>query len=205
MEGPEWTVEPPGSETAIVDELTRLALAAGDGDRQALASFVRASQVEVWRLCAHLVDRGSADDLTQEVYLRAVPALARFRGDSSARTWLLTIARRTCADSLRRTIRQRRLQERIRSTVLAEESFEPDPASTYSDGLDGLIDHLVDERRSAFVMTQLLGLSYSETAEICGVPVGTIRSRVSRARADLLRLIGDMDTDSGTDTGLAAE
>ena len=182
-----------------MDELTRLALAAGDGDRQALASFVRASQVEVWRLCAHLVDRGSADDLTQEVYLRAVPALARFRGDSSARTWLLTIARRTCADSLRRTIRQRRLAERVRNVTSGDDLIEPDHAATYDDGLDGLIDHLVEERRSAFVMTQLLGLSYGETAEICGVPVGTIRSRVSRARADLLRQLGD------SAPGLAAE
>lgn len=178
-----------------MDELTRLALAAGDGDRQALASFVRASQVEVWRLSAHLVDRGSADDLTQEVYLRAVPALARFRGDSSARTWLLTIVRRTCADSLRRTIRQRRLAERVRSVTSSDELLEPDHAASYEDGLDGLIDHLVEERRSAFVMTQLLGLSYSETAEICGVPVGTIRSRVSRARADLLRRLGEAETD----------
>jgi len=183
----------------MVDELTRLALAAGDGDRQALANFVRASQVEVWRLCAHLVDRGSADDLTQEVYLRAVPALARFRGDSSARTWLLTIARRTCADSLRRTIRQRRLAERLRSTTVADELIEPDPAAAYDDVLDGLVDQLVEERRSAFVMTQLLGLSYAETAEICGVPVGTIRSRVSRARNDLLRQIAD------TQTGLTAD
>ena len=182
-----------------MDELTRLALAAGDGDRQALASFVRASQVEVWRLCAHLVDRGSSDDLTQEVYLRAVPALARFRGDSSARTWLLTIARRTCADSLRRTIRQRRLMERVKSTTTAEESMEADHATTSSTGLDELVDHLVEERRSAFVMTQMLGLSYGETAEICGVPVGTIRSRVSRARADLLRQLHEGASDSAVE------
>ncbi|MHB1137487.1 MAG: sigma-70 family RNA polymerase sigma factor [Microthrixaceae bacterium] len=173
-----------------MDELTRLALAAGDGDRQALASFVRASQVEVWRLCAHLVDRGAADDLTQEVYLRAVPALSRFRGDSSARTWLLTIARRTCADALRRTIRQRRLLDRVKHATTHDDVFEPDVSAQVS-GLDDLVDQLSEERRSAFVMTQLLGLSYGETAEICGVPVGTIRSRVSRARADLLRLLED--------------
>ncbi len=183
-----------GGETGTVDELTRLALAAGDGDRQALASFVRASQVEVWRLCAHLVDRGAADDLTQEVYLRAVPALSRFRGDSSARTWLLTIARRTCADSLRRTIRQRRLMERVKHSTPTDDALEPDAAAHVS-GLDDLVDQLAEERRSAFVMTQLLGLSYGETAEICGVPVGTIRSRVSRARADLLRLLDDEQSD----------
>ena len=181
-----------------MDELTRLALAAGDGDRQALASFVRASQVEVWRLCAHLVDRGAADDLTQEVYLRAVPALARFRGDSSARTWLLTITRRTCADSLRRTIRQRRLMERVKHSTAADDVTEPDVAQ-HVNGLDDLVDQLSEERRSAFVMTQLLGLSYGETAEICGVPVGTIRSRVARARADLLRHLEQSSSDSAAE------
>lgn len=178
-----------------MDDLTRLALAAGDGDRQALASFVRASQGEVWRLCAHLVDRASADDLTQEVYLRAVPALARFRGDSSARTWLLTIARRTCADALRRTIRQRRLAERLRSTTTEDQLVTHGDAGSASHDLGDLVLSLDLDRRSAFVMTQLLGMSYAEVAEVCDVPVGTIRSRVSRARADLLDALGDKERD----------
>jgi RNA polymerase sigma-70 factor (ECF subfamily) len=182
-----------------VDDLTRLALAAGDGDRQALASFVRASQGEVWRLCAHLVDRQSADDLTQEVYLRAVPALARFRGDSSARTWLLTIARRTCADSLRRTIRQRRLSERLRTTFTEDEVLTAGDAGSAGQELDGLVAGLDLDRRTAFVMTQLLGMSYAEVAQVCDVPVGTIRSRVSRARADLVAALGEGDLDVAAD------
>lgn len=175
-------------ETGVVDELTRLALAAGGGDRVALASFVRVSQAEVWRLCAHLVDRGAADDLTQEVYLRAVPALERFRGESSARTWLLTIARRTCADALRRRIRQRRLTERVTSLAHEETSPHDEPASGGSE-LDDLVAALTPDRRAAFVMTQLLGLSYAEAAEVAGVPIGTIRSRVARAREDLLGML----------------
>lgn len=182
-----------------MDDLTRLALAAGDGDRQALASFVRASQGEVWRLCAHLVDRQSADDLTQEVYLRAVPALARFRGDSSARTWLLTIARRTCADSLRRTVRQRRLSERLRAVTTEEQLLTPGDAGSAGQELDGLVAGLDLDRRTAFVMTQLLGMSYAEVAQVCDVPVGTIRSRVSRARADLLAALGEGDLDAAAD------
>lgn len=182
-----------------MDDLTRLALAAGDGDRQALASFVRASQGEVWRLCAHLVDRQSADDLTQEVYLRAVPALARFRGDSSARTWLLTIARRTCADALRRTIRQRRLSERLGALTTEEQLLTPGDAGSAGQELDGLVAGLDLDRRAAFVMTQLLGMSYAEVAQVCDVPVGTIRSRVSRARADLLAALGEGDLDVAAD------
>src|SRR5688500_16196676 len=90
-----------GRHHGAVDELTRLALAAGGGDRVALAAFVRGTQADVWRLCAALVDPGAADDLTQDTYIRALGAVARFRGDSSARTWLLGIARRACADAIR--------------------------------------------------------------------------------------------------------
>ncbi|HEX7135419.1 MAG TPA: sigma factor, partial [Iamia sp.] len=62
-----------------MDALTRLALEARDGDEVSLAGFVRASQADVRRLAAHLVDPQSADDVTQEVYVRAIPALARYR------------------------------------------------------------------------------------------------------------------------------
>ena len=75
----------PNGRTGI-DELTELLLAAQDGDRFALSAWIKRSQGEVWRLCAQLVSRELADDVTQEVYLRAYRALPAFRGDSSART-----------------------------------------------------------------------------------------------------------------------
>ena len=96
-----------------VDDLTALARAAAEGDRVATTAFVRRTQPEVWRVCARLGDRADADDLTQEVYLRALPALARFRGDASARTWLLQIARHVCADHVRRSTRRRALVGRL--------------------------------------------------------------------------------------------
>ena len=177
-----------------MDELTRLALAAGDGDRRALAAFVRASQVEVWRLCAHLVDPDAADDLTQEVYERAVPALRRFRGESSARTWLLTITRRTCADHLRRVVRRRRLLERVAATTTESDALVPDVGDVVAgDDIDALVSTLDPDRRTAFVLTQVLGLSYAEAAEVSRVPIGTIRSRVTRARAELLERLRVLD------------
>src|SRR3712207_9055802 len=90
-----------------VDDLERLAAAAVDGDPLAAAALVRATQSDVWRLCAALGDRQSADDLTQETYLRAFGALHRFEGRSSLRTWLLAIARRVCADAVRSRRRRR--------------------------------------------------------------------------------------------------
>jgi RNA polymerase sigma-70 factor, ECF subfamily len=166
-----------------MEELTALALAAGAGDRVALASFVRRTQADVWRFCAHVNGRAEADDLTQETYLRAIPALARFEARSSARSWLLSIARRTCADSVRRTVRRRRLVEQV-SIELGSESV---PAPSAEIDLTLVLAGLDPDRRMAFVLTQVLGMSYSEAAEACACPIGTIRSRVARAREDLMR------------------
>jgi RNA polymerase sigma-70 factor, ECF subfamily len=174
-----------------MDELTRLLRAAQGGDRLALAAFIRTSQAEVWRLCAYLVDRQAADDLTQEVYLRAWTALPGWRGEASARTWLLAIARRTCARAVRRRVWP--LMAPITPAV-GDHGHLPDPAEEVL--LTQLIAGLDSQRRVAFVLTQLLGLSYAEAAEVCGCPVGTIRSRVARARGDL--------TNQLRDSGLAA-
>jgi RNA polymerase sigma-70 factor, ECF subfamily len=167
-----------------MDELTRLALAAGGGDQLSLAAFVRRTQPEVWRLCARLGHRDAADDLTQEVYLRAIPALATFRGDASARTWLLQVARHVCADHVRRRTRGRALIDRL--VQRSDPGDAVTPARTGELELDEAVARLDPDRRAAFVLTQVLGLSYAEAAEVCGVPIGTIRSRVARARTDLV-------------------
>ncbi|GIJ29240.1 RNA polymerase sigma factor [Micromonospora qiuiae] len=170
------------------NDATRWALAARDGDPTAQAAFVRATQVEVWRFAAALVDPDSADDLTQETYLRAFRALPAFEGRSSARTWLLGIARRTCADHLRTVVRRRRLDQRLTAQAHTDVPH-PDPAASL--GAADLVRRLPAERRGAFVLTQLLGLSYAEAAAVEKVPVGTIRSRVARARAELVDSIGE--------------
>lgn len=178
-------------EDGAMDDLSRLAVAAGAGDRAALGAFVRRSQGEVWRLCAYLVDAQTADDLAQETYLRALPALSGFRADGSARTWLLSIARRTCADALRRRVRHRALVDRLARQPSPAVSAGPEDAVA----LDALLGGLDDQRRAAFVLTQVLGLSYAEAGEVCACPVGTIRSRVARARIDLVsEITGEQST-----------
>lgn len=175
-----------------MDELTRLALAARDGDRTAFASFVRRSQGEVWRFVASLAGVTEADDVTQDVFVRAWQSLGRFRGDSSARTWIYVIARRACADSVRRRARRRRLGGRLESVAAVTTTDAPDSAG--GQALEELVHGLDPERREAFVLTQVLGCSYGEAAEVCDVPVGTIRSRVARARADLVAALHEAET-----------
>ncbi|MFZ4520001.1 MAG: sigma-70 family RNA polymerase sigma factor [Microthrixaceae bacterium] len=163
----------------MTDHLTLLALAAAQGDDRALADLVRLTQDRVRRLCAHLGSVADADDLTQETYLRALRTLPGFRGDAPVEVWLLSIARHVCADHVRRKMRRgaidRRLAEREQPTL-------PD----HSGDVWALVDGLDADQREAFVLTQVLGLSYQEAAEVCGCPIGTIRSRVARARVAIL-------------------
>jgi len=170
-----------------VDDVTAHALRARRGDAVAAAEFVRLTQADVWRLCAHLGSRNAADDLTQETYARAFAALHRYAGRSSARTWLLSIARRACADAVRQAVR-------VRALPAARERTEADPAEAVTSR--ALLETLDAERREAFVLTQLVGLSYAEAADVCGCPVGTIRSRVARARSEL---VGRFGQDEGRD------
>jgi RNA polymerase sigma-70 factor (ECF subfamily) len=173
------------------DELTQVALRARRGDADAAAAFVRATQADVWRLCAHLGSPAQADDLTQDTYARAFAALHRYLGRSSAKTWLLAIARRVCADAVRAAVRERR------ATPLAVRAGD-DPASSVA--MRALVAALEPERREAFVLTQIVGLSYAEAADVCSCPVGTIRSRVARARADLVAALGGQSA-AGAGTG----
>lgn len=170
------------------DRVTELAMAAGRGDRTALTQFIEATQRDVWRTIAYLSDPASADDLSQETYLRAIKSLPRFSGRSTAKTWLLSIARRVVVDQIRYN------------------SSRPRPAYVMDldDVLSGgrienmveiriLLDGLEPERREALVLTQVLGMSYAEAAEVAGCPIGTIRSRVARARDDLARATAEDD------------
>ncbi|MBI3691600.1 MAG: RNA polymerase sigma factor SigC [Mycolicibacterium aromaticivorans] len=174
------------------DPVTALALAAGRGDAAALEAFIKATQRDVWRAVAFLGDPGHADDLTQETFLRAVGALPRFSGRSSARTWLLSIARRVVVDQIRRN----QARPRTTSAIDLEQVLDARRSSGRFEDITEirmLLDGLDTDRRNALMLTQVLGLSYAEAAEVCGCPVGTIRSRVARAREDLLNAAGRDD------------
>jgi RNA polymerase sigma-70 factor (ECF subfamily) len=149
---------------------------------------------------AHLARPADADDLTQETYLRAMRSLPGFRGRSSARTWLLAIARRVAVDQVRQEMRRPRAaavddwqaaidahQRRRGRTPRFEEMVT----------VRALLEQLPAPRREALVLTQIVGLSYDEAAQVCACPVGTIRSRVARARSELIQRIRADQSRSG--------
>ena len=174
-------------------DITQWALAARRGDRTALERFIQATQRDVWRFCAHLSDTRQADDLTQETYLRALGSLPRFQARSSARTWLLSIARRVVADHIRHLQTRPRRASTDDWQTAAERAQPEVPGIDETVALGHLINTLDPDRREAFLLTQTLGLPYADAATICRVPIGTIRSRVARARADLITALHTAD------------
>lgn len=182
-----------------MDRLTRLLLDAQSGDRRALEQFVAETEHDVRTLCRYLGDSDNADDLAQETYQRAIASLHRFRADGPAKHWLLTIARRTCVDATRKRARRRAMRRR-----LVEQRVD-EPVEQAHDAVGAewreLLDDLHPDRRAAFVVTQINGLRYDEAAEVLGVPIGTIRSRVSRAREQLVTALEAAErADAANDT-----
>jgi RNA polymerase sigma-70 factor, ECF subfamily len=173
-----------------MDDLDGAVARARGGDPKAVADVVRLAYPQVWSLSAGMVGRDAADDVTQDALMRCIRALPQFRGDSAARTWVLSIARRACVDELRARQRHNR---RIAATADVSAATVPD-ASQPSVVRD-LLERLDPDRRVAFVLTQLNRVTYAEAAEILGCPVGTIRSRVSRAREDLITMLHGSATD----------
>lgn len=169
------------------DEITCWALAARSGDREAAASFIRATRAQLQRVLGYLVASDQVEDLAQETYLRAFSALPRYERRAPARLWLLSIARRVAADHVR-TARRR---PRTGGVVLDDvEHCRPCHGPAGRVELQQAVAALGSQRREAFVLTRVLGLSYAEAAEVCECAVGTIRSRVFRARDELVAALG---------------
>jgi RNA polymerase sigma-70 factor (ECF subfamily) len=138
-----------------------------------------------------LGDPHEAEDAAQECFLRAFRRVGAFRGDASLQTWLLRICRNHCLDRLR-------ARPAVSLVELRDDIEGRDPDSTTSgastridrERLVASIGSLSEALQQAFVLRELRGLSYEEVAEALGVPVGTVRSRLSAARSQLRETLG---------------
>ncbi|MFE3166059.1 sigma-70 family RNA polymerase sigma factor [Streptomyces sp. NPDC059224] len=180
-----------GKTAALDESITAWALAARRGDADAVERFVGALQRDVQCYVAQLCgDPQAVDDLAQDTFLRALGSLHLFEGRSSARSWLLSIARRAVIDSYRYAAARPRRSD-VPDWQLAVELAQSRDLPGFDDGIAllDLLAALPDERREAFVLTQLLGLHYEEVAGVSDCAIGTVRSRVARARATLIDLL----------------
>ena len=155
------------------------------GDLRAFDSLVRDFQADVWRFAYHLTgSRFTADDVTQEAFLRAFRAIRSYRGgESKFSSWLLRIARNAAIDLYRRTRREDPREDPMASTkAVGASSGSPEDRMRIEEAIHGLPNDL----REPFVMIEVLGYDYREASAILAVKLGTVKSRMHRARAALI-------------------
>ncbi|WP_134681828.1 sigma-70 family RNA polymerase sigma factor [Paracoccus ravus] len=129
-------------------------------------------------------DHAEADDLVQEALLRGHEKRRGFRPGGNLRAWLFAILRNTFLDRLRSRKAERRREQEF-AAALPEAMDAPQDAAVRLAQLQRAFSDLPDDQREALYLVAVDGLSYAEAAELAGVPLGTLMSRVSRARARL--------------------
>jgi len=140
-----------------------------------------------------------AEDVVQESYLRALKFFSGFRGGSS-RPWLLTIVRNTCYTWMRRNRMEEPGLELDEEIYVDSNSPSPEAillAAARGDMVRRALEELPAEFREIVILREMEGLSYKEIAEVTAVPVGTVMSRLARARARLQKLLGEANPSEG--------
>jgi len=198
---------------ADADADTPLVERARGGDARAFEMLVVRYRRRIERLIGRMTrDEGLIQDLAQETFLRAWRALPQFRGESAFYTWLYRIAVNTARKSLAESRRDPVLTEsELAPAGDDEETFRPESEPTSADTPEGVlasrqiaaavnaaVDRLSEDLRQAVLLREIEGLSYEEIAEIMNCPVGTVRSRIFRAREAIAqRLRPLLDTREG--------
>ena len=158
------------------------------GDHRALRARVLRYQGMVFALLGRMLGQDAVEDVAQETFLRVCRALPRFEPGPRARlsTWILTIATRRAIDELRR--RQRPMMLVATLPPVADPQADPERRAVGRDTgavLNRAIEALSPEQRAAFVLRVFHDRSYAEIAATLSISAGTVKSRISRARAAL--------------------
>lgn len=186
---------------AMANEEQRLVEAGQRGDVEAFNQLVRMYEGRVYNLCYRMLgDADAAADVTQDTFISAYRNLGKFRG-GVFRSWLLRIATNACYDALR--ARKRRPSVSLDAAQEADDdgpAFDlPDPAESPDDtalrrelaaAIQRGIDSLPEDQRAVVILSDVQGLAYEEIALVTNTNLGTVKSRLSRARArlrDILR------------------
>ena len=181
------TVETPpvGEPDLARDEAARAA-----GWRDEVVAQIPALRAFAWSLCRNNSD---VDDLVQETLIKAWTHRARFEPGTNLRAWLFTILRNTYYTAVVKRRREVADEEGRHAATLSEAPSQEWSVAVHA--LRAALAKLPDEHREALVLVGAAGLSYEEAAAVCGCALGTIKSRVNRARARLLKLMDVDDPD----------
>ena len=178
--------------TASIDD-TKLVSLARAGDRRAYERLVEEHSAVVHRVAARIVGPGDADDVAQDTFVRAFYRLSQYRGDGSFRAWLLQVTRSVALNSLR----VRTPEPTDGMDDLAGEdgsSGSSHPAATLEqkerrERLELKVTRLTESHRTVLVLRDIEGFSYDEIAKITETPIGSVKGRLHRARAEMIDLL----------------
>ncbi|MGA2888895.1 MAG: sigma-70 family RNA polymerase sigma factor [Terracidiphilus sp.] len=175
-----------------------------DGDSGAWAELVREHHRRVYGLCYRFTGNpADAEDLTQDVFLKIYSNLASFdMGRGSLQVWIATMTRNLLVDNFRRTKNQRatsslddgwesteELQPIARLTAVGPSPHESAAKKELAKMVQEALARVSVELREAVILRDLQDLDYKEIAQVLGIPEGTVKSRISRGRAELARLL----------------
>lgn len=176
---------------------------AQEGNRDALDQIIAHYEKRIYNFCYRMVsDREEAFDLAQDTFLRVCASLRSFRGDAPFSSWIYRVANNVCVDYIRRRRKCRTVSLDAACETADGEVYwqvstgEPGPADVaeygelvreVTEGIRGLSP----EHRAVVVMHDLQNLTYEQISEVCRCPMGTVKSRLNRARHALKRHLED--------------
>lgn len=162
------------------------------GDLDAFEGLVERNREVVVRVATRIVGRDDADDVAQDSFLKAFHRLSRFRGESSFRTWLLTITHNTALSALARPGMEPESEPGDGRPLGQSEPRTPAERleeSERRDRISGKLARLTPAHRAVLVLRDIEGLSYDEIAQVTDSPVGSVKGRLFRARGELIEML----------------
>lgn len=189
------------------EEESRAIRAILDGNADAFEDLVKASEKQVYHIALKMTgNEEDAFDLSQETYLKAYRSLHTFRNESSFQTWVCRLAANQCIDFLRKQKRRGKVvsldepDESGRPAELPDLRYEPESVMEQRERMllvrEGL-QKLPEEQKLILVLRDVEGLSYQEISDTLKMELGTVKSRIARARAHLARLLTETGNFSG--------
>ncbi|NLM12933.1 MAG: sigma-70 family RNA polymerase sigma factor [Epulopiscium sp.] len=183
-----------------MDEI-RLVSSAKKGNIAAFEQLIKAHETKIYNIAYRMFhNEEDAKDISQEIFIKVFENIEKFKGNSSFSTWLYRIATNTCIDELRR--------RKGKETYSIDEEIETNEGSMkreYSDikpgpeevainkevrhQIQNAMNHLSEEHKTALILRDLQGFEYGEISKILDCSLGTVKSRISRARRQLIELL----------------
>lgn len=171
-----------------------------DGHTDDFEALVHENQKKIYNLALKMVgNKEDAWDISQETFIKAFKALRSFRGDSSFSVWIYRLASNLCIDFMRKEKKNRAIPlvyineaEEEKELEISDVSMEPEALYERAElrrAIEEGLEALPDDHRQVLILREINGLSYTEIAQVLNLEIGTVKSRIFRARSNLAKYL----------------